>query len=866
MHVGNSSSSKSDDMESMQFSRSPSTSNSIATTSKSSIDNKCHTLIIIGLRGVGKSSLALMALAALKYKYVDVEKCVLEYTGMPEARFLEKVTIEEYRELQFKLVLSALKENEGNNLIVVLPSTVIDSHLLINYLAHKQYPYIINVETEESRILNYLNFNDSYDKGVRLIQLKFLKYRAIAKYNFFNLNSDLLFIKENLISIGSNNTYSNNDSNSYLLLKPIEKEFIRFLNFILRGSYSAATISGNLHLKMNFLERFTTCLQINFPNNINDEFLNNLHETIYGSDAIEIQFDLIQVIKLNISASNVKIDEFIAQVRRYTYCSIPIILSIYNSLPELNLFIDEYSISSGGDYNQIKRDLISFYFNILNSGIKTGLDYLIVDLSTCFNDKENFISNHSKVEEIISILTELVTISGHTEIIGSFASNDPNFWISQYGAIKVVELAKNIGIKFLRLTSPANELSDNFKVMFFKQNLKLMYPNLNMEVIAFNTGKLGKLSKLMNKTLTPVSINPGCLITPSVADSDQISSLSSFDIQKALNSSFVTPSLDFYVMGINVSKSLSPEMHNSAYKALGLPHCFKIFECSSLIPNLTNLVNSPTFGGTAIIMPFKMEALNYVDTMSNHVKIIGALNTIIAERSIENPNKIIKTRGENTDWLGVKLTLQDNISPINAISKNKTALVIGAGGMSRATIYALIQLGYQKILLYNRTYEKAQQLSSYYNGLSPIRSSISLSIGEVSSYDDLNYFEIVLLNDDEYLNAKIPNNFDYPSVIISCVPSSDPLTGKLTNFELSLEWFKSPSGGVVLETGYDPLVTPLLKNTSKFSNKGWVGINGLNYLYAQVLAQFEMFTTKPAPKALLKDVVIKHYQMKKSES
>ena len=181
-----------------------------------------------------------------------------------------------------------------------------------------------------------------------------------------------------------------------------------FLKFILKGSYSAATISGNLHLKMNFLERFTTCLQINFPNSINDEFLNNLHETSYGSDAIEIQFDLIQVIKLNISASNVKIDEFIAQVRRYTYCSIPILLSIYNSLPELNLFIDEYSISSGGDYNQIKRDLISFYFNILNSGIKTGLDYLIVDLSTCLNDKENFISNDSKFEEIILILKELV--------------------------------------------------------------------------------------------------------------------------------------------------------------------------------------------------------------------------------------------------------------------------------------------------------------------------------------------------------------------------------------------------------------------------------------------------------------------------
>lgn len=863
MLSGSSSNLKFDEMETVSFSRSPSTSNSI-TSSKTPIENY-HTLIIIGIRGVGKSSLALMALAALKYKCVDVEKCVLEYTGMPEAKFLEKVTIEEYRDLQFKLVLRAFKENEGVNLIFVLPSTIIDSQQIIEYLQSKQYPFIINVETEESRILNYLNFNSSYEKGVKLIQLKFLKYRAIAKYNFFNLNSDLLFIKENLISIGSNSNYLNNESNSYLLLKPIEKEFTRFLNFILKGSYSAATISGNLHLQMKFFEKFTTCLQIDFPGSINNDFFGNLHQIIYGSDAIEIKFNLIQVIKLNVSASSVKIDEFIAQVRRYTNCSIPIILSISDSLCDLNLFIDEFSISSGNDYNQIKVDLKSFYFNILYSAIKSGLDYLVVDLSMCFNDKNNFIWSDSKFDDTIMILKEMVESSGSTEIIGSFASEDPNFWISQYGAMKVIELASNIGLKFLRLTSIANELSDNFKIIFFKQNLHLAYPNLNMEITAFNTGKLGRLSKVMNRFLTPVSPSSRYLVNNSIGDRGSVSDITSFDIQKALTSSFITPSLDFYIMGINVSKSLSPEMHNSAYELLGLPHRFKIFECSSLTPNLTNLVNSPTFGGTAIIMPFKMEALKYVDTMSEHVKIIGALNTIVAERSTENPNKIIRIRGENTDWLGVKLTLQDNISPINAISKNKTALVIGAGGMSRAAIYALIQLGYQKILLYNRTFEKAQELANHYNKLSPIHSSFALSIGDTNSKDDLLQFEVALLNDDDYLQAKRPDNFDYPSVIISCIPSSDPLTGKLTNLGLSLEWFKSPSGGVVLETGYDPLVTPLLKNTSTFGGKGWVGINGLNYLYAQGLAQFEMFTNKSAPKALLKNVVINHYQRKKSE-
>ncbi|KAK6201148.1 uncharacterized protein RJT21DRAFT_130410 [Scheffersomyces amazonensis] len=809
-------------------------------------------IVLIGLRGVGKSTLSLMASAALKFKHIDVENCVSEYTGIPEAIFINRVTLEEYRDIQYKLISQSLKENEHDNCIFVLPSSSIDNFKVIEYLKKNSKIYcIVNIECEELRILNYLDYSNDIEKGIQIIQSKVLKYRSVSDFNFFNLHSDsdLNIIKRNMISIGgSNGSVSQYKSESdydhnYLLLKPLEKEFVQFLTFIIKGSNSASTISGDLHLKLSLNKKFSSCLQIIYPEILNLKLWDNIDEFIYGVDAIEIKIDILELKRKSVSPySIVNFEEFIAQLKRYTNCSLPLLLSINNPIIEINRFMNS---SNNSD---IRAEIYNSYFNTLYSIAKVAVDYISVDLSIFLYDDS--ISN----QDSSLIIDHLNQIRGNTQIIGSFVSQDSEFWDLDNNHLKgittgldIVKLCEKLKINHLRLTSIATTVSDNFKVFEFTEYLRIKFPNL--KVSAFNDNALGKVSKVFNNFLTPVDIpinNP---------------SLTAFQIHEALYSSFLLPDLNFYIMGSDVSQSLSPAIHNAAYKALGLPHTYSVFECSTLMPYLAQLVKSPNFGGTAIIMPFKLEALKYVDTMSNHVKIIGALNSIVAERSLENPNEIIGIRGENTDWLGVRLSLMDNISPINAVSKNKTALVIGAGGMSRSAMYALIQLGYQKILLYNRTYTKAQDLANYFNSLSPIRPSSSLSTGEYDSkIDDLKYFEIILLNDDEFNGGIIPNNFNYPTIIISCVPSSDRITGKPTNIQLSINWFKSPSGGVVLETGYDPLMTPILERATEFKDKGWVAVNGLNYLYAQALAQFEMFTNKPAPRALMKSIVIEHYK------
>lgn len=810
-----------------------------------------HKIVIVGLRGVGKSTLALMALAALGFKYLDVEKCVSKHTGMPEAVYLQKVTVEQYQELQYRLVTEAIYTNRGSSLIIVVPLTIINSTKLLQYLKGEDFKYIINVECEEERILNYLNFEGN--DGVLLIQDKFSEFRSISTHDFFNYFSEADRTKRTLISIGQNRGEVDEDVTSSLVLKPVEKDFIKYMTFLIRGPDAASASVGNLHLRLPFYQKFTNCLVITFPAET-DIFVPG---TLIGVDSIEITVDMTKLIRKNLCTSKLRLNEYISKIRRFSNSSIPLILSIKNSLEEVSLFIREYSISSTNDLETVRTDMKNYYLTLLGSAIRLGIEYLSIDLSLCTDDSSNFfVDAQTSTDMIFQFLGVMVANSGSTEIMGTFHSNSPQFWDS--GAISVLELANALSIDIVRMSAVANLLSDNSRITNFQKTAQGIPHLKDIRVCAFNRGPLGRTSKVFNQNFTPV------VLEREVDENSVEENVTALQLQKSLFAAFLLPKLHFYIMGMRVSTSASPLLHGEVYKAMGLPYEYHAFECSKLMPSLSNLVKLPHFGGAAIIMPFKLEALKYVDSMSNHVKVIGALNTIVAERSVDQPNKIIKIRGENTDWLGVRIVMQDNTSPINAVSANKTALVIGAGGMSRSAIYALIQLGYQNILLYNRTYSRAEELARYYNMLSPMLPSKALTTGKIcDSKRELKQFHVTVLTDNEFKNGLMPQGITaFPCSIVSCVPSSNPRTGELTNIHLSENWFSSPSGGVVLETGYDPLVSSIIARGQEFKSKGWEAVNGLNWLLAQAITQFEMLTGKQAPLALMTEVVSRLYNQR----
>lgn len=773
--------------------------------------NSMNSIILIGMDGTGKSTLGLMSATILHKKFIDLDSLIrqsspslIEETNNPQQQ----------REYQHEVILSKIEEHQ-KNAVIILPSSCVDHvktmELLINL---KDDHPIVHIECELHRILQYLSYLDlrsdvsKYEKFLRFYNSRLTNYRNCSNFDFFNRN-----FEESIID----SEFSNKN---LLALKSTEQDYIKFLKFIiygLRDEYPKL-LSISPEFKSN-----STSIQLLFPYVLNDEL--DIVELTVGGDCIEILLCLKNFNRLEMKYQD--FDEFISRIRRYT--DQPIILTIEDDLEEL--------FKEGFDYlDQV------LYF--LQSGIRLGLEFITLNLE---------LFDLIPIEQAKKAYEILISISGETKIIGSYLSKEKNtdFWNSAKPFL-ICQHCEELKCDVIQIfKKKIFQHSENIDAISFLRKYSNSSAN-PLPISCFNKGKLGKFSRILNPILTPVLPN---LIDDSkfpIDSNDLISSeveLTNQSFQKVLYSSFLKPPLKFYVFGANVSKSLSPPMHNLGYEILGLPHEFGIYE-SNNIDDLKNVIKQSNFGGIGVIMPFKLKALEYVDELSIDVKRIGALNTILAVRDSSNPYVIKKTVGFNTDWVGLKWCIYSNLSPINAVTKRTTALVLGSGGMGRATIYALISLGVEKIMIWNRTDSHAKVLANFYNQQSPMQ------IDETGYSNEIDY-EIKVL--DSLDASSKPVGWNFPTIIVSCIPGINSETNKATNFEVPDQWFQHVGGGVSLETGYNPLLTPMLVKAKTLNDRGWVAVHGLSYLYAQALTQFQIFTGRPAPKQMMRKALIKHF-------
>jgi len=109
--------------------------------------------------------------------------------------------------------------------------------------------------------------------------------------------------------------------------------------------------------------------------------------------------------------------------------------------------------------------------------------------------------------------------------------------------------------------------------------------------------------------------------------------------------------------------------------------------------------------GLNITVPFKEKIIPFLSETDNDSKLIGAVNCVT--------KKTNQTIGSNTDWTGFKnsiLELEKSVS-VTKIKKDK-AVVVGYGGSAKATIYALDKMGFSKVFLWNRSFDKIKELKT----------------------------------------------------------------------------------------------------------------------------------------------------------
>jgi shikimate dehydrogenase len=153
------------------------------------------------------------------------------------------------------------------------------------------------------------------------------------------------------------------------------------------------------------------------------------------------------------------------------------------------------------------------------------------------------------------------------------------------------------------------------------------------------------------------------------------------------------------VLGFPVAHSRSPDMHNAAFRALGLDwHYVKLPVPPALFAGTVRALPGSGFRGANVTIPHKHAALELADERTPSADAIGAANTLtfLDGGSIE---------AHNTDAHGFLAALGDDEA------RGLRTLVLGAGGAGRAVAWALREAGATEVAVWNRTPERAKALA-----------------------------------------------------------------------------------------------------------------------------------------------------------
>ena len=174
------------------------------------------------------------------------------------------------------------------------------------------------------------------------------------------------------------------------------------------------------------------------------------------------------------------------------------------------------------------------------------------------------------------------------------------------------------------------------------------------------------------------------------------------------------------LIGYPLGHSLSPKIHTAALKASGLNGSYSLFpiapEDKQGLKDLLARVRSGEITGLNVTIPHKQNVIELMDDLTPTAKAIGAVNTIYMRE-----NKLI---GDNTDAPGFLADLKQFLN--SSFTIPHSALVLGAGGSSRAVVYALLNDGWN-VTLAARRIEQAQQLANSFSGY-------TLQVSDFSSF------------------------------------------------------------------------------------------------------------------------------------
>jgi shikimate dehydrogenase len=272
------------------------------------------------------------------------------------------------------------------------------------------------------------------------------------------------------------------------------------------------------------------------------------------------------------------------------------------------------------------------------------------------------------------------------------------------------------------------------------------------------------------------------------------------------------------LLGNPVDHSLSPTIHNAAFRQLRLNFVYLAFPVQDLEGAVRGLRALGHIRGLSVTIPHKVTILPLLDSVETTAKHIGSVNTIVKDRGL--------LVGSNTDASGALQALRQG----GVETTGQRVVILGSGGAARAIAFALgVEGKIEHLTLLGVDDQERTTLAK-----------------------DLKAKTSILLHDNSLTPETLQSALAQAQLLIHCTPigmhpkvDESCVPKHLLHRDLT-----------VMDIVYNPLNTRLLQDAQA---AGCRTIQGINMFLYQAVGQFELWTGKSAPIEVMRKVLTSHF-------
>jgi 3-dehydroquinate dehydratase/shikimate dehydrogenase len=368
----------------------------------------------------------------------------------------------------------------------------------------------------------------------------------------------------------------------------------------------------------------------------------------------------------------------------------------------------------------------------------------------------------------------------------------------------VARMLLGTGADVIKIATYVNDITETFR-------LCQMAFDIGVPKIVVGMGPKGLPTRVLTRKfgglLTYAALRGGAGSAPG--------QLTAAELRDAYNFDSTGPDTPVYgVIGNPIMHSVSPHIHNAAFRHLGMNAVYVPFEVDALAPFFAG-VHCLDPAGFSVTIPHKEEALRLVDEADDISHKIGAVNTVAVR-----DNRLV---GANTDWLAAVNAVKQALAEDETLA-GRRVLLLGAGGAARAIAYGLAR---EKalVLIANRTRERAERLAAE-TGAQVIR------------WDDRGAVDCEAIVNSTSIGM-------YPDLGSTPMPAD------------SLR-----QGCVVFDAVYNPRRTRLIEEAAA---AGCRVVEGIEMFVEQAVAQFQFWTGREAPVDVMRKATIAALSQRQAE-